>query len=590
MDIVMRHRPRIEDVLPLTPLQEGLLFHASYDADTPDVYAVQTVIHLTGPVRADRLRDAIAHLLERRPALRASFRVLEQRGPVQVIQSAVRLPWRELDLSAAPAARSEQDAAAVALEERVRRFALDSAPLIRFTLLRLGGERWRFVVTHHHVLLDGWSMPLLLGELFRHYADGTPLDPGTTARAYFDWLDRQDPNRTRAAWREALAGLDEGTQLGGDADVRSSVEPDEVVLRLPREVTSHLVEGSRRLGVTLNTVVQAAWALLLAEWTGRDDVVFGATTAGRPAEVPGITTQLGLFVNTLPVRVRLDPARPVGSLLDGLQAQQAELSVHQTIGLADVQRLAAVEGDLFDTVVVFENYPLEGGLLELPDGLRVSGTSGVSTTHYPLGLMVLPGPELVLALGFRPDVFERSRVRRYATRLSHLLVVLATADAALPLGRLDLLDEAEHARLAAVPAAPPATIPPGTVIARFAEQVALRPDEVAVAHDNATLTYAELSGLVESVAGHLRDLAIGPEDLVAVAVRRGPEMVAAVLGVLAVGAAYLPIDPAYPPDRIDQMLADAHPALLVTTESTAKELPPAGGVPRTLLPASAITT
>lgn len=579
----MKPRPTIEDVLPMTPLQEGLLFHASYD-NGPDVYVVQTVVDLEGVVRAERLHTAVEHLIDGQPALRTSFRVLEQRGPVQVVQSGARTPWRTMDLTAEPPDRIAAAADEVARAERAERFALDRAPLIRFTLLRLAPERWRLLVTHHHILLDGWSMPLLMHQLFRHYAaDGAPLPPGGSAKGYFAWLAARDQGAARSAWKAELAGLESGTMLAGQDGPGQGEVPDEVVVRLPEAATAALTAGCRRLGVTVNTAVQTAWALLLAERTGRDDVVFGAVVAGRSPEVPGISTQIGLFVNTLPVRITLDPARSVGALLADVQERQSRLTPHQHLGLTDIRRLAQVDGDLFDTVVVFENYPVAAAALDLPDDLRVGQVSGRSPMHYPLSLIAEPGRELTLRLGHRPRLFSPDQVRRLADRLCHLLTVLAGAGATTPLGRLDLLGEVERARVLRAAAGPVATARSRPIPEAFAENVATRPGEIAVVCDGLSLTYAEFGALVDEVAATLREFSVGPEDLVAICARRGPEMVAAMLAVLQVGAAYLPLDPGYPADRLGYLIEDGRPVLILTT-GAAGSLLPDDGTPRVALP------
>ncbi|GGM47332.1 hypothetical protein GCM10011608_35110 [Micromonospora sonchi] len=582
----MKERPTVEDILPMTPLQEGLLFHANYD-DGPDVYVVQTTVDLEGPVRPERLRDAVARLLAGQPALRASFRVLERRGAVQVVQSAVRTPWQEVDLTAEPPDRVSVAATEVATAERARRFALDRAPLIRFTLLRLAEARWRLLVIHHHILLDGWSMPLLMHELFRHYAaDGVSLPPGTSPKNYFAWLASRDGDQARAAWRDELAGLESGTMVAEHARLEHGGVPGEVVTRLPEPATAALAAGCRQLGVTLNTAVQAAWALLLAEWTGRDDVVFGAVVAGRPPEVPGIGAQLGLFVNTLPVRLTLPPAQTVGDLLAGLQERQSRLTAHQHLGLTDIRQLARVDGDLFDTVVVFENYPVDAATLDLPDGLRVADVSGRSPMHYPLSLIAEPGRELTLRLGYRPGLFGQERVTRLADRLTHLLSVLAGANPAAPLGRLDLLGPEERDRALAVASGQVVTAGSRPVPEAFAHQVAIRPGEIAVVSGDVHLTYAEFGSLVDEVAGTLREHGVGPEDLVAICAERGPEVVAAMLAVLQVGAAYLPLDPRYPEDRLGYLLADGRPVMILTTDAARGRLPE-DGTPRVPLPALA---
>ena len=309
----------LAEVWPLPPLQEGLLFHALYDSDAPDVYTVQHFFDLAGPVDVARLRVAGQALLERHVNLRAGFTQVNSGQPVQVIPAEVVLPWREIDLSGQP----DPQAAARELEaaERERRFDLAVPPLLRFVLARLGTGRWRLVMTGHHLLTDGWSMPVLGRELlalYRDGGDGGALPRVTPYREYLAWLARQDTSAAAAAWARALAGLEEPTLVAPGTDrVQVAVRPQNLVTELAAGLSGALERHARGRAVTMNTVLQAAWGLLAGALTGRDDVVFGAAVAGRPPELPGVETMLGLFINTVPVRVQLDPAVTAGQLWPG---------------------------------------------------------------------------------------------------------------------------------------------------------------------------------------------------------------------------------------------------------------------------------
>ncbi|MBW5425213.1 non-ribosomal peptide synthetase, partial [Streptomyces sp. BG9H] len=344
---------------PLSPLQEGLLFHADFDDSGPDVYAVQFTLDVEGPLDAGRLRTSWQALLDRHAALRASFHRRKSGEAVQLITRNVTLPWREADLSAHPAADRPARVEKLAARERAERLDLSAPPLLRLLLIRLADHRHRLIVTSHHLLMDGWSMPVLLGELSQVYAaggDASVLKPAASYGDYLVWLGRQDKEAARDAWRAELAGADEPTLVAPADAGGTPVLPDEHLVRLPEETTRALAETARAQGLTVNTVVQGAWALVLARLAGRTDVVFGATVAGRPAELPGVESMVGLLINTLPVRVPLEGAEPVSRMLARLQERQAALMAHQHFGLSEIQRLAG-PGAVFDTLVVYENYP-----------------------------------------------------------------------------------------------------------------------------------------------------------------------------------------------------------------------------------------
>ncbi|MCF3125508.1 non-ribosomal peptide synthetase, partial [Streptomyces arenae] len=336
---------------PLSPLQEGLLFHADFDDHGPDVYAVQFTLDIEGPVDAGRLRTSWDALLDRHAALRASFHRRKSGEAVQLITRNVTVPWREADLRGHTEPERTAQAAELAERERAERLDLAVPPLLRLLLIRLGARRYRLVVTSHHLLMDGWSMPVLLNELSEVYAaggDSSVLKRSASYGDYLLWLGRQDKDAARAAWRAELAGADEPTLMAPTASSGTPVLPDETVVRLPERTTRDLVTLARAHGLTVNTVVQGAWALVLARLAGRTDVVFGATVAGRPAELPGVEAMVGLLINTLPVRVRLDGGQPVVDMLARLQERQSALIAHQHLGLSEIQRLAG-PGAVFDT-------------------------------------------------------------------------------------------------------------------------------------------------------------------------------------------------------------------------------------------------
>ncbi|WP_026360199.1 non-ribosomal peptide synthetase [Amycolatopsis nigrescens] len=553
-----------DEVWPLTPLQQGLLFHSLFDEGGLDVYTVQLVLELAGPVDAERLRAAARAVLDRHPPLRARFRYLTSGAAVQVIPAAIEVPWTEADLTGDPEAALTE----LLRRDRTERFDPETGPLLRFLLIRLPDGAHRLALTSHHLVTDGWSNPLLVRELLAHY-DGTALPRPRPYRDYLSWLGAQDKAAAEAAWAEALAGPVEPTLLAGaDAAVRTPVVPEEIVTELSEPATAALTALARRHGVTTSTVLQAALALLLGRLTGRTDVVFGTVVSGRPAELAGVESMIGLFVNTLPVRVRLTGRDTVAGLLAAVQREQAGLLAHQHLGLAEVQR-AAGTGELFDTLLVVENYPLDPA--ERHDGgLSVTGVTGQDATHYPLSILVAQqGNRLRLHFKHRPDLLPATETARIAERLLGLLAELARRSDS-PLTEVDPL---AGERLDAGECGVTLPVPEKSLAELFAEQVAQRPDETAVVAGGVRLSYAEVDRRAAALAGRLVAEGAGPERLVAVALPRTAEFVVAVLAVARSGAAFLPIDPGYPAERIEFMLADSAPALVLATESTRGALP-----------------
>ncbi|MEV0219671.1 amino acid adenylation domain-containing protein [Streptomyces sp. NPDC050704] len=576
----MTTQPAPVDVLPLTPLQEGLLFHALYEheQDAQDIYLVQLVFELEGPLDAARLRAAVQTLLDRHPSLRAAFRRSRGGRPVQVVPRRATLPWTETDLTGAGTG-TELEWARLLDEDLGRGFDPATPPLIRCTLARTGERRHRLLVTHHHILLDGWSVSVLLRELLALYGTGgtggpggesAELPPAPPYRDFLEWLGRRDRTAARAAWRDALDGAAEPTRLAPNAPDggRSSGDLAQARTELPTETGTALTGLARDLGVTVNTLVQSAWAILLSRMTGHDDVVFGATVSGRPAELPGVESMVGLFINTIPTRVQLRPDEPLSGLLRRVQEGYVRLLDHHHLGLADIQRAAGVP-ELFDTLVVFENYPTDQGDPESRAGLRVVGTGGRDATHYPVTLVALPGPRPRFRLAYRPDLFDADWAHATLDRLVRVLETMA-ADPELPLGRVGLAPRDEHLRHD--PAVEPAQAT-RTLTDLWTAQVEATPDAEAVLDHGVTLTYRELDARAEQLARRLRAFGAGPERVVGIALPRTAELVTAVLGVLKSGAAYLPLDPAYPPDRLAYIVDDARPVAVLATADTAGVLP-----------------
>ncbi|MBB5868352.1 amino acid adenylation domain-containing protein [Allocatelliglobosispora scoriae] len=572
-------KPGLQDILPLTPLQEGLLFHTLRDTAGPDVYTGQLTIDLAGSVDAEALRAAGQALLDRHPNLRLAFRQRATGQPVALVPRRVELPWRSL--SPAPG-----EVADVLAAEMAQRFDPAKPPLLRMVLLRVGPDAYRLVVTHHHLLLDGWSMPLLITELLGLYA-GHELAPVVDYRHYLSWLDAQDRTAATKAWQDALAGLDGPTLLAGEPAGPPTL-PDRVVADLPADLTTRLVALGRRHGFTLNTLVQGAWGVLLGALTGRTDVVIGTTVAGRPPTLPGAESMIGLYINTIPVRVRVAPDEPITTVLGRLQSEQARLMDHHHLGLADIQRLAGT-GDLFDTLTVFENYPLGGGYTEPIRGVTVTAAEVRDAAHYPVTLTARPGTRLHLDLEYRTDLIAPAAAGTLLARLRLVLESIA-AEPHQAAGRIQILTPAERDQLLRAwnhgtnssRVGPNEPTPQsrnssrvgakGTLVDLLAVQVAASPEAIALVCGSAEWSFAELDAWSNRLARLLLGDGVGADRLVALALPRSL-MVPAIFAVLKSGAAYLPLDPDQPADRLSHTLTDAKPVLLITTAALSAFLP-----------------
>ncbi|WP_286329997.1 non-ribosomal peptide synthetase [Streptomyces sp. MBT42] len=577
--------PGAGEVLPLAPLQEGLYFHAQYDDRALDVYLMQNFVELRHAVDTAALRAAFDAMLRRHPNLRSGFWHEGLAGPVQVVPAAWELPWDVRDLTALDRAEQDEAQRAFSLEDAATRFDLSAPPLMRVTLLKFAEDRWMLCVTQHHILTDGWSESLFFEELFQLYGAGgraEVLPPVTPYRAYLRWLAGTDTEAALTAWRSHLSGLDQATLVAPADPARQPVTAEVVDIALGEETSDRLRAFARGCGVTLNTVLSAAWALSLSGMTGRDDVVFGATVSGRPAEVPGVDQMIGMFMNTLPFRVTLRPAETLRELLVRTQGEHAQLLPHHYLGLGRIQQAAGV-GQLFDTLYVFRNTPLDDTAREeAVERHQIGWTHSVDGTHYPLTLAVTPDRSLELSLAYRPDLYDRGTAEELAGRL-RLLVEQFAAGGATPVGRLRTLEGPERAGLLALGDDTGHALPDVSFIELFARQAALTPDATALVFEDERLSYAELDERANRLARALLGRGAGPERTVALGLPRSADFVVALFAVLKAGAAYLPLDLDHPVDRLAAMVEDAGPLCLVTSAAVSGRVPVVAGVPPLVL-------
>ncbi|MEN0135621.1 MAG: amino acid adenylation domain-containing protein, partial [Rhodococcus sp. (in: high G+C Gram-positive bacteria)] len=556
----------LDDIWSLSPLQSGLLFHAGLSAGAVDVYTSQILLDLGGDIDADRLRRAAQRLLERHAALRTAFVYDTDGVPAQLVLDSVTVPWREISVQGSGGLDE------VVAAERTTRFDMSAPPLLRFVLAR-SGDRTTLVITNHHILFDGWSMPLFVKDFLVLYASDAPIAaPARPYRRYLAWLAEQDRAGALAAWAAALDGSTEPTVLAPQHTGQASA-PRDVAVPVTAELSAHLTRIAREQGVTANTVIQAAWGILLCGLLSRGDVVFGATVSGRPADLPGVEETLGLFINTVPVRLRLDPDEPVSSLLRRLQDEQVRLLDRHHVGLSEIQAVAG-PGSVFDTLTVFESYPVDRAALGPDtdiDGLRVRGIDVTDATHYPLALVTVLEPDLHLTLEYSADTFAEDDARRISERFARVLTAMTRTHT--PVGAVDLLGDAERARTLHEWNATDHPVDDVTLV-DLLDGAALRtPDAAAVSFGRETLSYTEFDARANTLARHLISQGVGPESIVAVTLRRSLDQLVAIHAVVRAGGAYLPVDPGHPRARIAHVLDSARPTLVLTTASDAGIVP-----------------
>ncbi|MFI2352996.1 non-ribosomal peptide synthase/polyketide synthase, partial [Streptomyces sp. NPDC019443] len=587
LDLVTGRVPTvIEDIHPLTAVQQGMLFHTQL-ATEPGMYWAQNGVLLEGRLDLDALKRAWELVFARHEVLRSAVVWDGVPEPLAVVSRSVPLPLQVLDLS-----HLDEEARRRAVTEHLEadwaRGADFSAPtLVRISLIRLADEQHQLVWSFHHLLLDGWSVPIVLGEVLEAYqALREGNRPRLAARAPFRdfvaWATGQDADDAREYWRERLAGITEATTLGVE-HATGNQGRDERQVPLPASVaTSGLAEFARRHRLTLNTVVQGAWALVLGLYAGSDDILFGVTSSGRGGQIDGMDEMVGLLINTTPVRVSIDRDRPVTDWLSVLQDEQVRGRKYEHTPLVTIAECGELPPGqaLFNTVFAFENYPdqalVEGGQAGQyageDDGLRAGTNYGRDQSNYPLGVIASSAQELVVRLSYDRAHYDDAAVERLAGHLGTVLEAIA-ADTGRRVGDLPVLTADEHDRLlrewndTAVP------LPAASGVHELiADHAGVTGDAVAVVAGDRSLTYDGLLRRADRLAQGLRRAGVGPESVVALCLERGVDLAVAVLAVWRAGAAYVPLDPEYPAERLEFMLGDSGAKVLIGHRSAAAGL------------------
>uniref|UniRef100_UPI0004C5081A non-ribosomal peptide synthetase n=1 Tax=Streptomyces griseus TaxID=1911 RepID=UPI0004C5081A len=435
---------RLSEVWPQAPGQSGIQFQAALADGSFDVYHMQFVLHLSGHVDPARMRSAGQALLDRYPNLRSAFLAGADGEPVQVVPEHVDVPWRHIDLTGQDVAGQDAALDRALAGDRADRLDPTRPPLFRLALLTCGAQRAKLIITAHHTLFDGWSSPLVITQLIQLYAGTDELPPARSYGDYLAWLSTRDREASAARWAAELAGFDRPTLVAPNAPLQQDVSAlGRVEVPLSIDKGRELARRAAELGVTLNTLLQGAWGILLSKLTGQQDVVFGAAVNGRPADLPGSDEMVGLFINTLPTRVFSRPDRSVGEIITELQDRQTALLDHHDYGLADIQRGVGLPA-LFDTIVVFENYPVDReGIVDanLAAGFTIEGIRPFAGSHYPLTLNAAD-PYLRLSLDYQTNLYDRDEADAIAARLVRVLECLV-GDPGVLVGEVGVLSGEE---------------------------------------------------------------------------------------------------------------------------------------------------
>ncbi len=557
----------IEDIYPLTPLQQGMLFENRRHTESRRSFE-HVACTFSGDLDVGAFKKAWQFTAAQNAVLRTAFVWDSLERPLQVVLPSIDIQLNVLDWRDIPESAQEQKIASFMKEDRSQGFDFNKAPLFRLTLIQLDRNVYRFIWSHDHLILDGWSLPLLLSQVFENYnryhpgKEGSPSSH-TPFRNYIEWLQDRDSEKAKEFWRKEFQGFDSPALLSKHesqpAKENLNKEPQCFEIQLPREQTQTLQSFVKQNQLTLSSVFQGLWALVLSRHCGMKDVAIGVTVAGRPSDLPRSHNIIGLFINTLPLRIPLHDDLDLCAWLRGVRDRTSEIREHEYSLLPEVQQWSGIGHDhtLFDSIVVFENYPVDAFTGKQLTGIEISDIQTVEDTHFPLTLVIAPHDSISIKFLFDDAFFSPEEISRLSTHYRSVLSQLLVGDG-LRVGDVELLSGAERQLVLEDWNATSTTYAESAALhSKFEQCVAQHPSHCALLWENGSFSYEELNRHSNRLAHALREQGIGPDCGVGVCAERSPEMVIALLGILKAGGAYVPLEPTYPPARLRDMIEDA---------------------------------
>ncbi len=570
----------LENIYPMTPMQKGMLFHNMLDSQS-SAYVEQSTFELKGTLDLAAFSASLDLLVQRHSALRTNFRSDLQDEPLQVVYRSKRGDLYVEDIREKEKAAQEQYIEEFARRDQQKGFDLAKDTLMRVSILRTSDDSYHFVWSFHHIIMDGWCLSLVTNEVFGGYTaltEGKPpqLPVVTPYSRYIEWLEGQNRQEAAEYWNDYLRGYEETAVLPqAKTGKTQGYEAKYLEFDLGIDLTTALLQLAKQEQVTINTLMQTAWGVLLQKYNRTEDVVFGSVVSGRPADIAGVEQMIGLFINTVPVRIQGGPATAFTELMKQTQRQALASRAYETFPLYEIQAQVEQKVKLINHIMIFENYPVDEQIEQLGEreeaDFKITGAEAVEQTNYDFNIVVLPGETIRVHFGYNAQVYDYERVKQIRGHLLQLLEQIKIN----PAGRiceLDILTAQEREQMLGAWCDTKAAYPrEQTIHGLFEEQVKQTPDQTAVMFGNQCLTYRELNERANSLARMLQAQGVGPDKLVGLMVQRSLEMIIGILAVLKAGGAYVPIDPEFPSSRIEYMLEDSKAEVLLTSRELAEE-------------------
>ncbi|ALP38878.1 non-ribosomal peptide synthetase [Paenibacillus sp. IHB B 3084] len=580
----------VDNVYALTPMQKGMLFHSQLDSQAAanDAYFEQFSYDLRGQLDIQAFAESMNILVRRHEALRTHFYFGRDTEPLQVVYRSRDCGFQYKDLRKLDVDQRDTWLKSFKLENKARGFDLRRDVLLRVAILRTGEDSYHFVWSFHHIVMDGWCLSLVNKEVFESYAalqEGRvpELAPAVPYSSFIEWLEAQDREVAADYWSSYLSGYEQQTALPAVKSGRKSegYTASDWVTDLERELTTRVEETAKRYQVTMNTLLQTAWGIVLQKYNDHNDAVFGSVVSGRPSDISGAENIIGLFINTIPVRIRSEAGESFAEVMKKMQEQALASHAYDTYPLFEIQALTDQKQNLIQHIMVFENYPVDEQVEQLGQNdeapFVIDNVTVFEQTNYDFNLAVMPGEALRLSFGYNTQVYDVADIRRIAGHFIHLLEQV-TVNPNIAVSEIKLTTPQEESEILNVfnRGASPNTISDDTTrytLHRLFEQQAARtPDHIAVVFEDAKLTYRELNERANQLARTLRSQGVKPDQRVGLLAERSIEMIVGLLAILKAGGAYVPIDPEYPADRIRYMLEDSGAPIILLQQALADRI------------------
>ncbi|WP_311083014.1 non-ribosomal peptide synthetase [Paenibacillus polymyxa] len=574
----------IDNVYALTPMQKGMLFHSQLDSQAAanDAYFEQVSYDMRGQMDIRAFAESLNILVRRHEALRTHFYFGRDTEPLQVVYRNRDCGFQYEDLHHLDEDEIDSRVENFKLQDKARGFDLRRDVLLRVAILRTGEDSYHFVWSFHHIVMDGWCLSLINKEVFESYAalqEGRvpELAPAVPYSRFIEWLEAQDRKEATDYWSSYLSGYEQQTALPAVKSGRKSGgnTASDWVTVWERELTLRVEETAKRYQVTMNTLLQTVWGIVLQKYNNHSDVVFGSVVSGRPSDIIGVENIIGLFINTIPVRILSEAGESFAEVMKKTQEQALASHPYDTYPLFEIQALTDQKQDLINHIMVFENYPVDEQVEELgsdgQDTFSISNVVATEQTNYDLSLVVMPGECIKIRFMYNTLSYDQTGIKRLHGHFVNLLEqVLLNPHVCVE--ELELVTAAEKQQITGEFNDTASAYPSNhTIQKRFEEQVECTPDQVALVFGNQSLTYQELNERANSLARMLQAQGVGPDKLVGLMVQRSMEMIVGLLAVLKAGGAYVPIDPEFPSSRIQYMLEDSKAAVLLTRRDLAEK-------------------